>query len=105
MCVYDKKYNFTYLIAHFKGEILKGIPLFFGQHVEGCVCGYGAIKGGNTVPMFQGELKTVVILLAVLAPWPKEASNARLFRQPQMLRNCLPLILGVTLGPSAKAQL
>ena len=29
--------------------------------------------------MFQGKLKTVVILLAVLAPWPKEASRARLF--------------------------
>ena len=58
--------------------------MFITEHVEGCVWGWEAINWGDTGGQtFQGELKIVVILLAVLAPWPKKLAGLDFLGNPR----------------------
>lgn len=72
MCYITHKYDFTYSIAYFKGELLKGVSLFITEHIQRCILEPGDSKlidnRHRMSDTLVGTEKNVAILLAVFAP-------------------------------------
>ena len=80
MCVYYKNIILPILLLTLKEKYLKESHYFSDSMLKGVLLRSYKRRGHRS--SVSGELKTVVTLLGVLAPWPKDVSSARLLRQP-----------------------